>query len=47
MSLPDKVRELIEKGVAIREPFSVDIGDEVPIDRISGRGVVLYGGTKI
>ena len=47
MSLPDKVRELIEKGVAIRDPSSVDIGDEVHIDRISGRGVVLYGGTKI
>ena len=47
MSLPDKVRELMGKGVIITNPFSVEIGDEVPLERISGQGVVFYGGTKI
>jgi UDP-N-acetylglucosamine/UDP-N-acetylgalactosamine diphosphorylase len=47
MSLPDKARELMEKGVRIHNPFSVEIGDEVSLDKISGQGVVFYGGTKI
>ncbi|TFG38287.1 MAG: UDP-N-acetylglucosamine pyrophosphorylase [Syntrophobacterales bacterium] len=45
--LSEKVIQLIEKGVTIPNPFSVDIGDEVEIDRISTSGTTLYGGTKI
>ncbi len=37
----------MEKGVTIRDPFSVEIGDEVSIDRISGKGVVLSSGVRI
>jgi bifunctional UDP-N-acetylglucosamine pyrophosphorylase/glucosamine-1-phosphate N-acetyltransferase len=42
-----KVRLLIEKGVNIPNPLSVDIGEEVDIARISGDGVVIYGGCKV
>ncbi len=45
--MPDKIREVQEKGVRITDPFSVEIGEEVSVKRISGQGVVLYGGTKI
>ena len=47
MSLKDKVKALTEKGVVVKDPFSLEIGDEVPIERISGRNVVLHGGTRI
>ncbi len=42
-----KITQLLEKGVKIPNPASVDIGDEVDIDRISGDGVILYSGCKI
>ena len=45
--LPDKVTKLMEKGVRIPNPCSVEIGEDVEIERISGRGVVLYSGTKL
>jgi bifunctional UDP-N-acetylglucosamine pyrophosphorylase/glucosamine-1-phosphate N-acetyltransferase len=47
MMLPLPVLRLIKKGVRMPAPFSVDIGAEVDPDRISGDGVVFYGGTKI
>lgn len=46
-TLPDKIRELVKRGVSIPNPLWVDIGDEVPLEGFSPRGVVLYGGTKI
>ena len=39
--------QLIEKGVRIENPASIEIGPEVDIDRISGDGVVIYAGCKI
>jgi len=42
-----KIEELIQKGVKIPNPYSVEIGDEVDVDRISGQGVVIYSGCKI
>ena len=45
--VPDRVKQLMEKGVSIPNPSSVKIGDEVVIERISGSGVVLYGGTTL
>jgi len=45
--LPDKVAKLMKKGVRIPNPCSVEIGGDVDIERISGRGVVLYSGTKL
>ena len=37
----------MEKGVNIPSPFSIDIGEEIDLDKISGDGVVLYPGTKV
>ncbi len=42
-----KVEKLIEKGVIIPQPASVEIGDEVDVDRISSEGVVIYAGSRI
>ena len=41
------IEKLIEKGVRINRPASVEIGDEVDVDRISGDGVAIYAGCKI
>jgi hypothetical protein len=43
----DTVLRLLEKGVAIPNPLSLDIGSEVDPDRISGDGVVIYPGCRI
>ncbi|MHB1018140.1 MAG: UDP-N-acetylglucosamine pyrophosphorylase [Coriobacteriia bacterium] len=43
----EKVARLKEKGVLIPSPASMDIGDSVDIDRISGDGVVLHPGCRI
>ncbi len=43
----DKVVELIRKGVEAPNPLSLDIGDEVDPDRISGDGVTLYPGCRL
>jgi len=43
----EKVMGLIHKGIRIPNPCSVDIGDDVDIDRISSDDVILYSGTKI
>ena len=42
-----KIKKLLEKGVKIPNPASVEIGEEVNIDRISGKDVTLYSGCKI
>lgn len=42
-----KVEKLTQKGVKITNPGSIEIGDEVDIHRISGKGVVIYSGCKI
>ena len=42
-----KIRALIDKGVSIPNPLTLDIGDEVNIDNISGTDVVLYPGTRL
>jgi len=42
-----KIKALIAKGVSIPNPLSLDIGDEVNIDGISGDNVVLYPGTRL
>jgi hypothetical protein len=37
----------MEKGVNIPSPFSIDIGDEIIPERISGDGVTIYPGTRL
>jgi bifunctional UDP-N-acetylglucosamine pyrophosphorylase/glucosamine-1-phosphate N-acetyltransferase len=43
----EKVARLVDKGVTVPNPLSLDIGDEVDIDRIAGDGVVIYPGCRI
>ncbi|MBN2840611.1 MAG: UDP-N-acetylglucosamine pyrophosphorylase [Coriobacteriia bacterium] len=43
----EKVVRLREKGVLIPNPASVDIGDAVDVERISGEGVVIHPGCRI
>ena len=43
----DKVIQILDKGVEIPSPLTLDIGDEVRVDRISGDGVKIYPGCRI
>jgi len=43
----DKIRALLEKGVKIPAPMSIDIAPDVHIDRISGDGVTLHRGCRL
>jgi len=42
-----KIEKLIEKGVEVNNPNSIEIGEEVDNNRISGDGVVIHSGCKI
>jgi UDP-N-acetylglucosamine/UDP-N-acetylgalactosamine diphosphorylase len=42
-----KIQTLLEKGVKIPNPKSVEIGPEVDTDRISGDDVVIHAGCKL
>jgi UDP-N-acetylglucosamine/UDP-N-acetylgalactosamine diphosphorylase len=41
------IEKLIEKGVRIANPASIEIGPEVDVQRISGDNVVIYPGCRI
>ena len=43
----EKIVRIINKGVDIPNPLTLDIGDEVSVDRISGTGVAIYPGSRI
>jgi bifunctional UDP-N-acetylglucosamine pyrophosphorylase/glucosamine-1-phosphate N-acetyltransferase len=43
----DKVLQLIGKGVDIPNPLTLDLGDEVNVEQISGDGVRIYPGCRI
>ena len=43
----EKIVQLMHRGVDIPNPLTLDIGDEVNIDRISGKGITLYPGCRI
>ena len=42
-----KIEILIDKGVRIDTPCSIEIGDEVDLSRIAGEGVRIYSGCRI
>ena len=42
-----KIDDLMRKGVALTNPQAIEIGEEVHMDNISEKGVVIYGGCKI
>ncbi|MDD5009022.1 MAG: hypothetical protein PHU49_14460 [Syntrophorhabdaceae bacterium] len=43
----DKVVQLIRKGVDIPNPLTLDLGDEVSVEHISGKDVRIYPGCRI
>jgi len=43
----EKIKALLQKGVQIPHPWSVVVGDEVSVDRIAARGVVIHPGCRI
>lgn len=43
----DKVIQLMNKGVDIPNPLTLDLGDEVRVDQISGDGVEIYPGCRL
>lgn len=43
----DKVVKLMNKGVDIPNPLSLDLGEEISIDHISGKDVRIYPGCRI
>lgn len=47
MELPEKIKLLMDRGVIVYNPSTVYIGDEVDLGRVSGSGVVIWGGTRI
>ena len=47
MEHTNKIQNLIHKGVRIFAPESVEIGDDVDPDRISGDNVVIHAGCRI
>ena len=42
-----KILALTEKGVDLSNPATIDIGREVNIDNLSGKGVKIYPGCRI
>ena len=42
-----KIAQIRNKGVRIACPDSIEIGQEVDVDKISGQGVVIHAGSKI
>jgi bifunctional UDP-N-acetylglucosamine pyrophosphorylase/glucosamine-1-phosphate N-acetyltransferase len=43
----DKLTQLLHKGVDIPNPLTIDLGDEVRVDRISDKSVRIYPGCRI
>ncbi len=43
----EKIAQLISKGVDIPNPLTIDVGEEVDIDRISASKVRIYPGCRI
>lgn len=43
----EKIRQLLNKAVDIPNPMTIDIGEEVSVDQISGKGVRIYPGCRI
>lgn len=43
----EKICQLLQRGVQIPNPLTVDIGQEVKVEQISGQGVRIYPGCRI
>jgi len=47
MSINPTIKLLLDKGVTMPNPATVEIGAEVSVNRIAGAGVVFYSGTRL
>lgn len=47
MKINTKIQQLVDKGVTIEAPFSIELNDDVNLDRISGDSVVIHSGCRI
>jgi bifunctional UDP-N-acetylglucosamine pyrophosphorylase / glucosamine-1-phosphate N-acetyltransferase len=47
VQISDGVQRLLDKGVAMINPFMVHVAEDVDPDRIAGEGVCLYPGTRL
>jgi hypothetical protein len=47
VKVSQNVMKLMKKGVTIPNPYSIDIGEDININRISGDGVIFYPGTRV
>jgi bifunctional UDP-N-acetylglucosamine pyrophosphorylase/glucosamine-1-phosphate N-acetyltransferase len=45
--MPPLIEKLIHKGVRIPNPQSVEIGSDICVDRIAGRNVTIFSGSKV
>lgn len=43
----NSIEALIQKGVCIPNPESVEIGEDIDLDRIAAQGVTIYSGCKL
>ena len=43
----EKIQQLLDKGVNIPNPATLDIGYDVNIDQISEKGTTIYPGCRI
>lgn len=43
----DRTQKLINKGVQIENPESIEIGEDIDLDRISGDNVAMHAGSKV
>ncbi len=41
------IDRLIQKGVRIPNPESVEIGDDILVERVAGKGVTIFSGSKL
>ncbi len=47
VTVSDKIKGLLDKGVKFINPLTVVVGDDVNLDRIAGDGVVIYPGCRL
>jgi len=47
MTLSPRIRKLMDDGVTIPAPWSIEIGDDVDLDRIARKYMTFHSGTKI
>jgi bifunctional UDP-N-acetylglucosamine pyrophosphorylase / glucosamine-1-phosphate N-acetyltransferase len=41
------INQLVQKGVRIPNPESVEIGEEICLERVAGKGVTIFAGSKL